>query len=154
MDWLRIGSLSAAARNLFLCGIVVAAALSALAGCAGRSAPAAVEPRASATVPPTPDSAQILQLLQPAATLHEAAGQCAAALGAAVETTLVRIETPKEQECLPCNKLPIGSERGAPLAEIVLPLERGSWVWLTVGDLLCIYLYDGQAFKPSSVTRW
>lgn len=110
---------------------------------------------ATVTGRPTADPAAILAQLRRTATLAEAAGQCAAMLGVSPDQALIRIETPKEQDCVPCNRLPIGSlSRGVPVGEISLPLEPRSWVWVTVGDLLCVYLFDGQEFKPSSVTHW
>ncbi len=135
-----------------------------LAGCAV-AAPALPPPTVTSaqvpTRPPapaataTPDHAQMLARLQRTASLDEAAGQCAALIGKAADAAYARVETPKEQDCVPCNKLPIGfSDRGIPVREVKLPLEGRSWVWLTVDDLLCVYLYEQGEFKPSSVTHW
>lgn len=133
-----------------------------LAGCAV-AAPALPTPTVTpAQVPiqsPAPaataDHAQMLARLQRTASLDEAAGQCAALIGKAADAAYARVETPKEQDCVPCNKLPIGAgQRGIPVREVKLPLEDRSWVWLTVDDLLCVYLYEQGEFKPSSVTHW
>lgn len=140
-----------------------AALLMGLAACGGPAvggvgsppATSAATSTAVATARPTPDGAALLAQLKRTAVLDEAIGQCAAALGGAADQALIRIETPKELDCVPCNRLPIGSlSRGAPIGEIALPPEAGSWVWVTVGDLLCVYLFDGQEYKPSSVTHW
>ncbi|MCX7670064.1 MAG: hypothetical protein N2439_08325 [Anaerolineae bacterium] len=132
-----------------------------LVGCtmsvASLSAPPDATPAAviAPSATPTRDHARLLAGLRPTASLKDAAGQCAALIGRAGEAARVRIETPKEQGCVPCNRLPIGSaDRGIPAGEIALPLENYSWVWITVDDLLCVYLYEGQTFKPSSVTHW
>lgn len=112
-------------------------------------------PTAVATARPTLDSAALLVQLQRTAALDEAVGHCAALIGAAADQARIRIETSKEQDCVPCNRLPIGSlSRGAPIDEIALPPEAGSLVWVTIGDLLCIYLFDGQEYRPSAVTHW
>ncbi len=104
---------------------------------------------------PTPSHAQMLARLQPTASLPDAAHQCAALIGRTGDAARVRVETLKEQECMPCNKLPIGStDRGIPAGEVAWPPEDSSWVWITVDELLCIYLYARQELKPSSVTRW
>ncbi|MGC8781972.1 MAG: hypothetical protein ACP5UQ_14015 [Anaerolineae bacterium] len=136
-----------------------------LTGCAAPGArvtptfaPAPTRPSSIPIVPsatPTFDHAQMLARLRRTALLEDAVGQCAALIGQTADIARVRVETPKEQGCVPCNKLPIGSaDRGIPADEVVLPLEENSWIWVTVDDLLCIYLYEGREFKPSSVTHW
>jgi hypothetical protein len=112
-------------------------------------------PVATAAARPTPDSAQIMTRLWRVASLQEAAEQCAQAVDAAAGVVRVRVETPMGDQCVPCNRLPIDYvDRGTPVNEVALPLNAGSWVWLTVDDLLCIYWYDEQVFQPSSVTHW
>jgi hypothetical protein len=109
----------------------------------------------AATVRPTPDAAQIMAQLGRAASLQGAAEQCAAAIGAPAPVARVRVEPPADDGCAPCNKLPLGYvDRGVAVGDVALPLAAGSWVWLTVEDLLCLYLYDGQEFRPSSATHW
>ncbi|GEM_PF-2384416 len=104
---------------------------------------------------PAIDAGAIRARLQRVATLAEAAGQCAAAVGGEVQAVRVRVETSKEQECVPCNRLPIGAvERGLPLSEVQLPVAPGSWVWLSADALLCVFWYDGEEFIPTVVTRW
>jgi len=111
------------------------------------------DPEKSATA--TPDHAQMLARLRRTASLNEAAEQCAALIGKAADVARVRVETPKDQGCVPCNKSPIDSmDRGVPVGKIALPLEDHSGVWLTVEDLLCIYLYEQREFVPASVTHW
>lgn len=108
-----------------------------------------------ATAKPTRDAAQIMTRLRRTASLQGAVEQCAAAIGAPAGVARVRIEAPAGDGCTPCNKLPIGYiDKGVPVSEVAQPLADGAWVWLTVDDMLCIFLYDGQEFKPSSVTRW
>ena len=55
----------------------------------------------------------------------------------------------------PAAALPGGSQPpSVPVSEVAQPLVDGSWIWLTVEDLLCIYVFDAGEFKPSSVTQW
>jgi hypothetical protein len=109
----------------------------------------------TATAKPTRDAVQIMTRLRRTASLQGVAEQCAAAIGAPAGVARVRIEAPAGDGCTPCNKLPIGYiDKGVPVSEVAQPLADGAWVWLTVDDMLCIFLYDGQEFKPSSVTRW
>jgi hypothetical protein len=139
--------------------------LIALAGCsapdmAGAPTPAAAmrpapAPTAAVTVRPTPDIEQIRTRLQRADSLQGVASQCAAAINAPAELARVRVEPPAGDGCSPCSKLPLGyMDRGVPLSEVKLPLVDSSWIWLTVEDLLCIYVLDAGVFKPSSVTQW
>ena len=87
--------------------------------------------------------------------LQGVAEQCANAIGAPAGLARVRIEPPTGDGCVPCNKLPLGyMDRGVPVGEVAQPLADGAWIWLTVEDLLCIYLHDAGEFKPSSVTQW
>ena len=143
----------------------VMALLMAIAGCAApitavtptlTAAPAPTPvPVATATPRPTPDARQILAQLQRSASLQGVAEQCANAIGAPAGLARVRIEPPTGDGCVPCNKLPLGyMDRGVPVGEVAQPLADGAWIWLTVEDLLCIYLHDAGEFKPSSVTQW
>ncbi len=110
---------------------------------------------ATATARPTPDTAQIWSSLQPTASLQEAAEQCAAAIGVSADAARIRIEVDAGDQCIPCNRVPLEyMDRGQPLSEVKQPLPEAAWVWLTVEELLCIYLHDGETFKPTSVTRW
>lgn len=104
---------------------------------------------------PTPDIERIRTRLQRTDSLQGVAGQCADAIGSPASLARVRIEQPAGDGCTPCNKLPIGYvDRGVPITEVGQPLADGSWIWLTVENLLCIYLFDAGEFKPSSVTQW
>lgn len=104
---------------------------------------------------PTPDTERIRLRLQRTDSLQEVAEQCANAIGMPASLARVRVEPPAGDGCTPCNKLPIGYvDRGVPIAEVAQPLADGSWIWLTVENLLCIYLFDAGEFKPSSVTQW
>ena len=143
----------------------VMALLMAIAGCAApitsvTPTPTAVPaptpvPVSTATTRPTPDTRQILAQLQRSASLQRVAEQCAAAINASVGLARVRIEPPTGDGCVPCNKLPLAYlNRGVPISEVPQPLADGSWIWLTVGDLLCFYVFDAGEFKPSSVTQW
>ncbi len=144
MRWLAVWS---AVFCLVSCTMSAASVPAASSG----TPPVIITPSAT----PTPDHAQMLARLQATASLKEASGQCAALIGRTADAARVRVETPKEQGCMPCNKLPIDStDRGVPADKIALPLEEHSWVWVTVDGLLCVYLYEDQRFKPSSVTHW
>ena len=143
----------------------VMALLMAIAGCAApitavtptlTAAPAPTPvPVATATPRPTPDARQILAQLRRSASLQGVAEQCANAIGAPAGLARVRIEPPTGDGCVPCNKLPLGYlNRGVPVSEVAQPLADGAWIWLTVENLLCIYLHDAGEFKPSSVTQW
>lgn len=113
------------------------------------------EPIATPAARPTPDVERIRTRLERTDSLQGVAEQCAAAINAPADLARVRIEPPAGDGCTPCNKLPLGYvDRGVPINEVAQPLADGSWIWLTVEDLLCIYLFDGNEFKPSSVMRW
>lgn len=140
-----------------------AALLIALAGCVAPNTAATPIPTVAtlptsapvATARPTPDIEQIRTRLRRADSLQGVASQCAAAINAPADLARVRVEPPMGDGCVPCNKLPLGYvDRGVPVNEVALPLAEGSWIWLTVEDLLCIYVFDAGEFKPSSVTRW
>ena len=102
---------------------------------------------------PTVDTRQTLAKLSQVRTLPEAARDCAQALGGTPDAVRVRVQEPvREIQCLPCGVPPLGQvDTGRPVAEVALPLVDGSSVWLTMGDVICAYYYDGQAFKPASV---
>ncbi len=133
--------------------LAIALLLLAVAACAppAVSVPAARE--VSPELTPTPDTTAILAQLAPVATLEEAAEQCAGALGVTADAVRARTEGPVTAgTCVPCAQLPAGfTEEGVPISEITLPLAAGSSVWLTAREVTCLYLYDGEEFKPLSV---
>lgn len=134
-------------------GLIIALLLLAMAACAPPAIPIPAAQEVSPEPTPTPDTAAILAQLAPAATLEEAAEQCARALGVTADAVRARTEGPVTAgTCIPCAQLPAGfTEEGVPVSEIALPLAAGSSVWLTVRDVTCLYLYDGKEFKPLSV---
>ncbi len=117
------------------------------------STPAVVSsPIVTPAATPPLDLVAVRARLQRAATLEAAARQCAAAAGETAQAVRVRVETAREQECVPCNRLPIGTmDRGLPVESVQLPIAPNSWVWLSAGDLLCVYGYDGAEFTPAAV---
>ena len=142
----------------------VAVLLMVLAGCVAPDAVATPiptvtilptsEPAATPTVRPRPRPSES----EPgfSGRIHcKGAIQCAAAINAPADLARVRIEPPTVDGCVPCNKLPLAYlNRGVPISEVAQPLADGSWIWLTVEDLLCFYVFDAGEFKPSSVTQW
>jgi len=146
-----------AATCISLAWVLVLLTLS--VGCAPLAAPpelaASATATATATTRPTADTAQIWESLRQTASLQEAAEQCAAAIGMSAGAARIRIEVDAGDQCIPCNRVPLEyMDRGQPLSEVKQPLPDTAWVWLTVEELLCVYLYDGETFKPTSVTRW
>ncbi|MDH7486824.1 MAG: hypothetical protein QHJ81_11175 [Anaerolineae bacterium] len=108
-------------------------------------------PTASATLPPL-DAEAIAARLTPVATVSQAAGQLAAVLGTTPDAVRVRVEAPPVGACAACDRPPVGEpEEGVPVGDGALPLAPASAVWLTVRNVVCHYVYDGQELKPISV---
>ena len=124
--------------------------------CALTGAPTAA-PIETAT-PTAVDVEAIAAQLVPVVTLDQAAEQFASALGTTPDVTRALVEEPgKADTCIPCDQLPVevveaNREReGVPINEVPLPLEPGSAVWITVQDVVCLYVYNGRQFTPLSV---
>jgi len=109
------------------------------------------------SVSPVPmDPETIAAHLTPVATLDQAARQLARLLGTTLSAVRARIEPPfKPGACMSCDKPPVDASeselKGVPIREVHQPIAPGSAVWLTVQNIVCLYVYDGQELKPASV---
>jgi hypothetical protein len=101
----------------------------------------------------TVDRAAVRSQLGKAASLTVAAADCASALRVPVTDVTAAVQAPDaESRCVTCYRpAPGGAEQGAALAGVAMPLLPGTTVRLIVGDVTCIYLFDGDNYRPASV---
>ncbi len=85
-------------------------------------------------------------------TLTDAAEQLASVLGTTANAIRVRM-TPGGI-CVPCSGMPenvaSAEPAEAPVSAVPLPLAKGSLLWLSAGDLVCFYYFDGEKLAPQS----
>ena len=115
------------------------------------------------TVPPSlsipharMDSKAIMAHLTPADTIEQVVMQLAGLLDTTPDRIKVRVEPPVTSgACMTCDRPPaevMESEMmWSRLGEVRQPIPPGSAIWLAVQDVMCLYLYDGEVFKPVSV---